>query len=137
LNGPIFIAVQIPEPATWALLVLGAVTLLDGLRLRHQSSRQQHLHAKSLRQFLRPRRQRESPTHAGKLTPPSLRLEAETEPLPLRPTPQSPELSCFHVFSLLQASFGEAGEPLPDKQQPTQRQYELLATKQPKREKPP
>ncbi len=32
-----FIAIQVPEPATWNLLTSGALTLLGGLRLRRRS----------------------------------------------------------------------------------------------------
>src|SRR5437667_186975 len=38
LNEPGFIAVQVPEPNTWVLLVLGAGALLCGLRLRRGST---------------------------------------------------------------------------------------------------
>ncbi|MGD0649674.1 MAG: NHL repeat-containing protein [Verrucomicrobiia bacterium] len=38
LNDPWGIAVQVPEPATWGLLALGASALLGGLRLRRRSS---------------------------------------------------------------------------------------------------
>ena len=34
LAGPMWVAVQIPEPSTWALLTLGTGTLLGSLRLR-------------------------------------------------------------------------------------------------------
>ena len=33
-DGPTFIAIQIPEPATWVLVALGAATLLGRRRLR-------------------------------------------------------------------------------------------------------
>jgi hypothetical protein len=39
LNTPYFIAVQVPEPSTWAMVALSIGTLLDGLRLRRRSSR--------------------------------------------------------------------------------------------------
>jgi sugar lactone lactonase YvrE len=38
LNSGSFIAVQVPEPATWAMLALGICVVLGGLRLRHRSS---------------------------------------------------------------------------------------------------
>ena len=39
MNIPYFIAVQIPEPATWSLLTLGIGVLFGGLGWRHHSSR--------------------------------------------------------------------------------------------------
>jgi outer membrane protein assembly factor BamB len=35
-NNPSFIAIQVPEPATWTLVALGAATLLGSRRLRHR-----------------------------------------------------------------------------------------------------
>ena len=36
-DRPTFIAIQVPEPSTWSLLALGAVTLFGGLRLRRRA----------------------------------------------------------------------------------------------------
>jgi hypothetical protein len=38
LHQPTFIAVQVPEPATWVLLALGIGALLGALRLPRRSS---------------------------------------------------------------------------------------------------
>jgi DNA-binding beta-propeller fold protein YncE len=38
LSNPAFLAIQVPEPATWALVALGAGALLRSHRLRHHSS---------------------------------------------------------------------------------------------------
>jgi hypothetical protein len=38
LNRPAYIAVQVPEPSTWVMLVLGVGALLGNLRLRRRSS---------------------------------------------------------------------------------------------------
>ena len=38
LNSPNFIAIQVPEPATWSLLALSVGVLLGSRRLRRRSS---------------------------------------------------------------------------------------------------
>jgi hypothetical protein len=38
LVDPTYIAIRIPEPSTWALLILGAVTLFGGTRFRRSQS---------------------------------------------------------------------------------------------------
>ena len=38
LNGPIDLAIQVPEPSTWTMVVLGIGAVLGGLRMRRRSS---------------------------------------------------------------------------------------------------
>ncbi|HUI08520.1 MAG TPA: PEP-CTERM sorting domain-containing protein [Verrucomicrobiae bacterium] len=38
LNSPTFIAIQVPEPSTWAMVAVGIAAVLGGLRLRRRSS---------------------------------------------------------------------------------------------------
>jgi sugar lactone lactonase YvrE len=36
LSGPDYLAFQVPEPATWSMLTLGAVALLGSMRMRRR-----------------------------------------------------------------------------------------------------